>query len=794
MRVSHIHRYMMRWSMLLFLSLAATGATIPGQFIVELDSAPAAGMRNGAARTHRARLRTEHDTMRTRLSARRAQVFGETETVLNSVFVQLDGDDALRQLRATPGVKRVYPVREFRRVLDRIVLTHKAVDVWAQVGESRAGEGIKVGVIDSGIDVGHPALKGEGFTAPEGFPKVTNDSDLAYTNGKVIVARSYVSLLSRRDPDNSVRDRVGHGTALAAIIAGARTVAPLATIAGMAPRARIGVYKVFGSPNVNDATSEAALLRAMDDAVADGMDVINLSLGSDLATRFEDDPLVAAVERASREGVLVIAAAGNNGPGLNTLNSPGTAPSAITVGAVSNSRNFATGVEVPGLGVFTAVNSSGATATAPITGTVADVAALDRNGLGCEALPAGSLSGRVALMMRGTCTFVVKLTNAQNAGAVAAIVYATAEEPDPFIMGTGSVQFPAQMVSNGNGLAIKEAAAGGGIVATLHLSPGPVEIAGGRRTSFSSAGPNVDASIKPEIVATGGQVYTATQTIDPAGDMYSPNGFLVTGGTSFSTPVVAGAAALLKAARPGLTVEQYRSLLINTATAAFGRQGETAGAQQIGAGTLDALAAVNASVAAFPATLGFGVGGSEFDHRRNLTLTNLGTAADTFTIEAESTAASVPVADTVRIEPGATVQVPVRWTASGVTPAAYEGFLNVRSLASGQAIRVPYWYDATDNKPAAITILAAPSTARPGATLRGALQFRVLDAAGVAINSVEPEVLAEVGDGSARTPVSLDEVYPGVYQTTLSMGPAAGVHRFRVKAGEASTLVSITVQ
>ena len=357
---------MTRWSLFLLTALAATGATIPGQYIVELESAPAAGMRNGAARTHRARLRTEHDTMRTRLGARRAQVFGETDTVINSVFVQLDGDGALQQVRATPGVKRVYPVREFRHVMDRILLTHKAVDVWAQVGESRAGEGIKVGIIDSGIDVGHPALKGEGFTAPDGSPRATNDSDLAYTNGNVIVARSYVSLLSRRDPDNSARDRVGHGTALAAIIAGARTAGPLATVTGMAPRARIGVYKVFGSPNVNDATSEAALLRAIDDAVADGMDVINLSLGSDLATRLDDDPMVAAVERASRAGVLVIAAAGNNGPGLNTLNSPGTAPSAITVGAVTNSRTFATGVDVAGLGRFASINSSGSTATAPI--------------------------------------------------------------------------------------------------------------------------------------------------------------------------------------------------------------------------------------------------------------------------------------------------------------------------------------------------------------------------------------------------------------------------------------------
>jgi subtilisin family serine protease len=103
------------------------------------------------------------------------------------------------------------------------------------------------------------------------------------------------------------------------ITAGVRTAGPLATVSGVAPDAWLGNYKVFGSPGVNDSSTDDAVLKAIDDAVADGMDIINLSLGEDLASRIEFDPIVAAVERATRAGVIAVAAAGNNGGDLNTL-------------------------------------------------------------------------------------------------------------------------------------------------------------------------------------------------------------------------------------------------------------------------------------------------------------------------------------------------------------------------------------------------------------------------------------------------------------------------------------------
>ena len=188
--------------------------------------------------------------------------------------------------------------------MDRAVVLHKVVDAWNQIGGSaNAGAGIKVGIIDTGVDITHASFQDSTMTAPDGFPKVNRTSDSAYTNGKVIVARSYVSLLSYDDIDYSARDHVGHGTALAAIVAGATAPGPLATITGVAPRAWIGNYKVFGTPYYNDYASDAAILKAIDDAVKDGMDVINISLGSTLlAYRLADDPDVQAVENAGQRG------------------------------------------------------------------------------------------------------------------------------------------------------------------------------------------------------------------------------------------------------------------------------------------------------------------------------------------------------------------------------------------------------------------------------------------------------------------------------------------------------------
>ena len=797
------------------------GAIIPGHYVVELTTPSVAEqlfgrdgqavyrqrgrlaapglMASASAESHRRLLRSEQQGVRRRIEAKGgARVHGAIDTVANALFVELAGEGARAQLLSIPGVKRVLPAREFHRVMDRAVLVNRIADAWAQIGAGRAGEGIKVGVIDTGIEAGHPAFRDESLRPPAGFPRFDSETDALNTNGKVIVARSYVSLLSRRDPDPSSRDRVGHGTALAAIIAGVRSAAPLATVSGVAPRAYIGSYKVFGSPNINNGATDAAILKAIDDAVSDGMDVINLSLGSDFAPRLGEDLEVEAIERATKAGVVVVVSAGNNGPGLNTIASPGTAPSAITVGAVTNDRVFAANVEVPSVGSFVALAGSGPPPAAPVTSGLVDVEALDTNGLACQELPPGSMLGRAALILRGTCTFETKLNNAQRAGAVAAVLYATEQSPAPIAMDVGGATLPAEMVSHGDGLAIKSALkANAELVATLRFTLGAVARVPGWRSSFSAAGPNVDVtSIKPDLVAVGSNVYTPTQTLDPAGDMYSSSGYLASSGTSFSAPIVAGAVALIKSARPGLTPEQYRSLIVNTASDALGVRGEVPSLQQTGAGLLDALAALNAPVTAAPSSLGFGAGGDRIDVRRTLTLANLGASEDTFTIDADlRNGTSAPAGRAVTIAAGGTAEVAVNWSATGLSAGTHEGFLVIRSAATGAAIRVPYWYAVKSPKAAAFTILDVSATGRRGTLVRDALLFRMLDAAGLNVEGGEPpEVTVVAGDGTAHAVVSYDEEIPGMLGLTVQLGPQPGANTFRVQAGEAALTFTITGQ
>ena len=219
-----------RFALLLIFPAILSAQRIPGRYIVELDTEPVAehvarlrsrqGVRGSEAAAHRARIATEHDTVRTRLEQKQATVLDSVDTVANALIV--DATDPA-QLASTPGVKRVYAVRLFHPVLDRAVQLHKVVDAWNQIGGSdQAGAGIKIAIVDTGVDVSHAGFQDSSLTAPDGFPRFNQAADRAYTSGKIIVARSYVSLLPFRDPDSSARDHVGHGTALAMVAAGVR--------------------------------------------------------------------------------------------------------------------------------------------------------------------------------------------------------------------------------------------------------------------------------------------------------------------------------------------------------------------------------------------------------------------------------------------------------------------------------------------------------------------------------------------------------------------------------------------
>lgn len=779
------------------------GQRVPNRYIVELSTEPVAdhvtrmhargGVRGAEADAQRTRVRGEQQSLRARIEQQQAKILDSTNTVANTLFVEVSDKDVAK-LKSLPGVKRVTQVRLMHPLLDRAVVLQHVQDAWNRVGADKAGAGAKIAIVDTGIESTHPAFQDSSLSVPDSFPRVNDNSDLAYTNSKIIVARSYVSLLPNNDPDLSARDHMGHGTALAMIAAGVSTQAPLAVITGIAPKAWLGNYKVFGTPGFNDGASNDAILKAIDDAVADGMDVINLSLGDDLAPRLADDPEVQAIESASKAGVIVVASAGNAGPNLNTISTPSTAPSAIAVGASSNDRTFAAAVEVDGLSSFMAVLSDGPAPSSPVSAMFADVAAIDGTGLACSSLPANSLRSRIALILRGTCTFETKLNNAQNAGAVAAVIYAAPDSPDPIPMAVGAAALPAEMIGYADGSTIKTSLAGQPSESgTLLFTPSSVAIPGNRLTDFSSAGPGVDLGIKPDMVAVGGNVYTATQTFDVNGDLYDPTGFMLIDGTSFSAPMVAGAAALLKSARPGLTVDQYRSLLINSASDVLTNTGQATGVLQTGGGQLNLDAALTSTVAAYPTSLSFTGGTADADAGRTITITNVGTDTETFVVQATSPQnAQMPAASgSYTLAPGASVDVPAGLAVAGLAPGEYEGFITVRGSASGTLARVPWWYAVTTDTPAAIDILDPLTTVRRGSLQTDGILFRVVDASGLALTDIQPQVTVVQGGGAVLGITPHDTDVPGVYGVDVRLGALPGTNVYRVQVGQVTVDVPI---
>ncbi len=472
------------WVILLCLP-AFCAEVVPNRYIVELSTesvgayvartasrgAGKALLHSAAAQRQRTAIRAQQAAARTRIEAAQGKVLGAVETLNNALVVEIADSQAAR-LASIPGVVKVLPVHTLRPLLDHALPLHNVPQAWSQVGISNAGAGIKIGMIDSGIDIGHPGFADGGFTMPAGFPLADTQADLAYTNNKVVVARSYANLFATVDPDLSAADHLGHGTATAMVAAGVSNAGPLATISGVAPQAWLGSYKVFGTPGYNSTASDDIIMLAINDAVNDGMDIINLSLGG-LAFNLDADTEAQILDVADSLGVIVVAAAGNGGSDPYTINSPADAPLAIAAGAMNNDRFFADGVVLPDNSSLVAVPGNGTYPSASITGSLTDVFSVDGNGLACSSLPAGSLTGTIALIFRGTCTFESKIDNAQAAGAAAVVVYDNIDGEAIPLMAVGAATLPAVMISNADGLTLKPQAVNGFAV-TVQLVPGSV--------------------------------------------------------------------------------------------------------------------------------------------------------------------------------------------------------------------------------------------------------------------------------------------------------------------------------
>ncbi|MBA2332910.1 MAG: S8 family serine peptidase [Actinobacteria bacterium] len=304
-------------------------------------------MSTAASRSYLSVLASSQQALQNRIEAAlpQAEVRWRYRVVANGLAVVVP-EDQVDRLASLPGVDRVYPSVRYSPLLDRGPQQIGAPALWGPTLAS-SGQGIKIGIIDEGIDHTHPFFDPAGYAMPAGYPK----GQPAFTTAKVIVARAFPPARPAWkhaskpfDPEFS-----SHGTHVAGIAAGnANTLAEGRRISGVAPKAYLGNYKALTIPTDADVGLDGnspELVAAIEAAVADGMDVINLSLGEP-EIEPSRDIVVAALSAAARAGVVPVVAAGNDFAdfGNGSVASPGSTPEAITVGAVTTTRSGPTNV------------------------------------------------------------------------------------------------------------------------------------------------------------------------------------------------------------------------------------------------------------------------------------------------------------------------------------------------------------------------------------------------------------------------------------------------------------------
>ncbi|MBD0330281.1 MAG: S8 family serine peptidase [Thermoleophilia bacterium] len=604
--------------------------------------------------------------------AKSAEVVRDYALAANALAIKLNGTRA-STLSQGPGVKYVTSSWTYQPAMN---ISNGLIDadaLWGvSGGQGNAGSGIKVGIIDSGIDDTHEFFRCKGQIQHKVYASGGNPPPFAL--------------------DTLVND---HGTHVAGTVAGCVT-APnpqksviTETLSGVAPGAALYDYNVFpgfggGWIAFGGSAFSHDICAAIEDSVADGMDVINMSLGG--GVQGPHDFLAECSDAAVDAGLVVAVAAGNSGPGDSTAESPGSAAKVITAGASTN-PHF---IGVP----FSAVPSSGPAVSggaaygdfAAFGDVTADYAkATPANG--CTAV--SGVAGKVALINRGACTFGTKVRNAEAAGAIGVLV-ANNVAGDPTAMGAdglGNGTIPAAMVSKTHGSQLGAAGTvtiDGDNVSEIKTSNADI-IAG-----FSSRGPTPFTDlIKPDITAPGVNVYSSV-----FGGEYA-----MFQGTSMATPHVAGAAALLKALNPGWSPADVKSALVTTGARTVTDHVNAAvdpGVLARGGGRIDLDAANAAVVSLNPPSTSFGLwnGNKAANATRTVTVTNLTGSAQTCPVTVSAPIAGLVTASPSSLNLGPNASATLTLTLDGgkaatLGSADYSGDVTLGCAGSTHAS--PWW-------------------------------------------------------------------------------------------------------
>ncbi|MBA3487321.1 MAG: S8 family serine peptidase, partial [Lysobacter sp.] len=524
----------------------------PQRWFVELSGAP---ISDGGSQAS-----TKDEKKAFRANARAAKInFVEHfafDGLFNGFSITVDRAQ-LSTLARLPGVKAIYPV-ETVSIPERGTANPDLATALAMTGADIAqnelgldGTGIRVAVMDTGVDIDHPDFGGNGSNGSTSFPTSRVVAGWDFVGDSFNATSSSPDFDPVPNPDPNPDDCNGHGTHVAGIVGADGTVK------GVAPKVSIGAYRVFGC---NGSTTVDVMIAAMERAQADGMHVLNMSIGS--TYQWPQYPTAQAATRLVNKGMVVVASAGNSGAtGTYSTGAPSVGEKVIAVASFDN-----TGVMLPTFTISPddlpiGYSSGSGSAPTPTSGTepMRRTGTATTTNDGCSPLPAASLAGHVALIRRGTCSFHIKAANAQKAGATGLVLYNNAAGfLTPTVAGPVPITIPVVMTTAAQGMLINARLANGPVNMTwtddLGSFPNP---SGGLLSSFSSYGMSPDLTLKPDIGAPGGSIFS-TYPLELGG-------FANISGTSMSSPHVAGAAALLLQASPNTPAQAVGRIMQNSA-------------------------------------------------------------------------------------------------------------------------------------------------------------------------------------------------------------------------------------
>jgi minor extracellular serine protease Vpr len=725
---------------------ASDGLSASQAYFVQLDGEPSAlGGSKSAAKAARDAFFKNAAAMGVGVVQRQS-----FDTLWNGVSVNVAARDA-GALATIPGVQAVYPVNVISlsslpsgtnpepaatdgevfnpgggSVIDDVNSSSMiGADIANTAGET--GAGVKVAIIDSGIDYNHPDLGGcfgSVCKVVGGWDFVGNSFDsnpadstyqpVPHPDADPAPCDPNVADAIAQQPGAGVSD-AGHGTHVAGIVAA--KAAGAGGVSGVAPDATLLAYRVFGC---NGSTSDDIIIAALERAFDDGAQVVNMSLG-DAFNNFASSPDAQATQTLVDHGVVVVAAAGNSGAnGLFSTGAPSVAPGAISVASVNNLAFPAASFDaVSGTTVnHVAYAQLQTTATAPTTGTAGDFVYVGR---GCVADPSLNLanddpyladpSGKVALIIRGVCTFNTKYARAVAAGAKAVVIMndgANAGRIGLFFGGSVVDKgVPGVTISFTDGMTIRGMIDAG--TTSLNWTANTVQAAdpaAGQISSFSSWGFASDLKLKPDVAAPGGNIRSTWP-------LSQDNGYNVISGTSMASPHVAGAVADYLQVHAGATPAQVKAALSDTSVPIITPAGARENPALQGSGLIRVDRAVTAPVTVSPSniSLGDGHGGTAA-----ITLTNNGSTPITYTLGNNSSFAEEPFlsdgvtpshmpytfapfffgntvtfsAPTVTVPAHASASVNVTIAEPGWDPTAFYGGFIRFTPATGQQLTVPY--------------------------------------------------------------------------------------------------------